>query len=60
MEAEVRSSQFFKEAARNASKFDYHSFRNDSVKRQLMSITDIGTDALKEEKKIKRVFHING
>ncbi|XP_041371786.1 uncharacterized protein LOC121385251 [Gigantopelta aegis] len=58
VEAEVQSSKFTKEAARNASNFDYKHFKDEGIKRQLKSITDIGTDALKEEAKIKRLSEV--
>lgn len=56
VEAEVKGSQFTKEAAGIASTYDVSGIHDPSVARQLHMIKDIGTDALKDEKKIKKVL----
>ena len=56
VESDVKKSHFFLEAMRNASRYDWRGFRNDTVRRMFWKITDVGPSALSDPEKIKRVM----
>ncbi|XP_067685542.1 uncharacterized protein [Haliotis asinina] len=58
VEAELKSSQFTKEAAGIANTYNLSGIHDTAIARQLEMIRDIGTDALKDEKKIKQLSEV--
>ena len=46
---------FNKEAARNASQFDWQNFHNVTIRRQFQEIAEQGTSAMKNTTKLERV-----
>ena len=55
VEARLEFANFNQESARNASSFDWKHFDDELVKRQFSHIADIGTDALTDLSKLKKV-----
>ncbi|XP_055957045.1 angiotensin-converting enzyme [Patella vulgata] len=53
--ATVKLSEFNKEAANNASTFDWKNFNDADIKRQMKKVSDIGPDALKDAKKVQQL-----
>ena len=49
------AADFTKEAARNASLFDWKSFTDPNIRRQFEDIAEQGTSAMKNSSKLERV-----
>ena len=49
------AANFTKEAARNASLFDWKSFTDTYIRRQFEDIAEQGTSAMKNSSKLERV-----
>ena len=49
------ADRFTKEAAKNASMFDWRNFADESIKRQFRNIAEQGTSAMSNTTKLERV-----
>lgn len=52
-------SKFVNDAIRNASRYNWQVFSNETVKRMFWKITNVGPAALSDPEKVKRVMSAN-
>ncbi|ESO94196.1 hypothetical protein LOTGIDRAFT_215685 [Lottia gigantea] len=57
-EYSLKTANFAKEVAANASMFDWENFHNETRKRQFSFVAQLGTSAMKDVAKLKRVSTI--
>ena len=53
----VKLASFEKYIVKNASQFQWKLFEDETLKREFQILTDIGTSALDDEKKLNEVSH---
>ena len=51
------ADSFTKEAARNASLYDWRNFADESIRRQFRDIAEQGTSAMNNKTKLERVSY---